>query len=193
MPPKKKVENTLNIVEEIPHNLKSIDSETKKSVKKSSKKESVKEVLIEQHASIACSTMSTAQSALLIEQPEQSLDSTIKEPVIEENKKIKTKKEKVSKKESELNQEIIEKKIDEERNKFKILLEESNKIEKDLEIARNNFKKLLNDSNEIEKNLEITRTNLKNLLDKLKINDNTVEKNNIKKKKETTIEISDTD
>ena len=46
MPPKKKVENTLNIVEETPPNLKSIDSETKKSVKKNSKKSSKKEVVI---------------------------------------------------------------------------------------------------------------------------------------------------
>jgi deoxyadenosine/deoxycytidine kinase len=36
-------------------------------------------VLIEQHANIACSTMSNAQNALLIEQPKQSLGSTIKE------------------------------------------------------------------------------------------------------------------
>jgi hypothetical protein len=179
MPPKKKVENTINIVEETPSNLKSIDSETKKSVKKSSKKSSKKEVFIEQHASIACSTIKEVPCT----------------SVIEEKKKMKTKKEKVKdiEKESELNQENIEQEIDKEREKFKILLEESNKIEQNLEIARNNFKILLNESNEIEKNLEITRTNLKNLLDKLKINDNTVEKNNIKKQKETTIEISDTD
>ena len=33
--------------------------------------------MIEQHANIACSTMSNAQNALLIEQPKQSLGSTI--------------------------------------------------------------------------------------------------------------------
>jgi hypothetical protein len=265
MPPKKKVENTINIVKETfsNHNeTKPIDSETKKPVKKESKKKSIiedvpsttlikepikepviveekkktknikkekvndsdKEVpdtsVIEQSKQSLDSTMSNAQSALLIEQPltkskvlqskslvlieqsKQSLDSTIKKVpstfLIEQHAKIacstmSNAQSALLIEQPKLNQENVEKEINEERNKFKILLESSNKIEKDLEVARNNFKKLLNESNEIEKNLEITRTNLKNLLDKLKINDNIIDKNNIKKKKETTIEISDTD
>lgn len=199
MPPKKKIENTVNIIKETLE--KNLDSETKKTIKKETKKKSiVNEVISEESKQSLGSTIKEMPSTSLIEQHLtksnvlQSKSPVLIEPIVEEKKKTKNiKKEKLkdSEKEPNVNQENIEKQIDEERNKFKILLEESNKIEKDLEIARNNFKKLLNESNEIEKNLEITRTNLKNLLDKLKINDTTIQKNNIKK--ETTIEISDTD
>ena len=67
MPTKKKVENTVNIVEETPSNLKSIDSETKKSVKKASKKESVKEVVKEQPKQSLGSTIKEVPSTSLIE------------------------------------------------------------------------------------------------------------------------------